>query len=197
MARIPMNVDSVEVDPKEYPPNNGKEIPKVEAELVTPRAKRQSNLRNAIISAEITDMKHFLVYNCLIPFAKNAFMNTLSMMLFNQPWSNSGKSSNRSTGPRTYTGSTYWSGSSTGGQLRDISKDFLFETKAEALDVMEGLRNWSERAGVTTIADLCRIAGLTPEPGDADYGWFSLRSMRVQSYGNSFYIELPRARLLS
>lgn len=202
MAKISMDrdVDDIKIDPKTYPPNNNGDIPKVEAEIITPRAKRfkpeQHKILSAIISSEITDMRHFLIYDTLIPFAKDAFMNMLSMMLFNKPWNGySGKSNG---GPRTYTGSTYWNPPQPGrASARDISKDFTFETKQEAIDVMNSLGEWSNRVAVTTIADFCRIAGLNPDPGDTDYGWYNLRGMRVQSYGNSFYIELPRARLLS
>ena len=196
MAKIPFDGDvkDIKLDQKDFPPNNG-EVPKVEAEIVTPKAKRQSGLRNAIISAEITDMKQFLIYDCLIPFAKNAFMNTLSMMLFNRPWE--GEKPKGYSGSRVYTGSTYWSAPTRNSGLRDVSRDFIFETKQEAQEVLTGLQEWSSRAGVTTVADLCRIAGLTPEPGDNDYGWFRLSGLRIAAYGNNWYIELPRARQLS
>lgn len=179
------------IDPKNFPANKkpGESIPTVKAEVVVPKAKRQNNLKRAIFSADVNDFKSFIVYDWLIPFVKSGLMDMLSRMLFNQPYSG--------TPGRRVGSSAYWSGTKTRDQgLRDVSHDFIFDTSQEAQEVLEGAKDWCNRTGTITIADFCRIAGLIPDPGDLDYGWYNFSGSRVVSYGDSWVIEMPRARRL-
>lgn len=193
---IAKDPDAIKIDKSEYPPNK-EDVPKVKAEIVTPKAKRINNIRSALIAADVSNMREWIIYEWLFPAAKNAVMDMLSRLLFNQSWQGSfQKSQGRST---MAGGTTYWRPNEHGqGARRDVSKDFLFETRAEADSVRESLIDWASRTDTATIADLCRISGLTPEPGDGDYGWTytALRTTRTAAYGNSWYIELPRARML-
>lgn len=185
--------EDVKIDHNEFPPNKkpGEEIPKVNATIVVPKAKRTKGLKRAIVEADIQDFKSWVVYDWAIPLLKGALMDALSKILFNQPYSPRGISQ-RGSNP-------YWQSSSTSRSrenLRDVSHDFIFDTREEAQDVLDHARDWCNRAGTMTLADFCRIAGLTPEPGDIEYGWYNFGGARVVSYGDSWCIEMPRVRRL-
>lgn len=194
---IAKGAEDVKIDRDKFPPNKkpGEEIPKVQAEIIIPKAHRQAKkgLKSAIVAADIQDFKSFVVYDCLVPFAKEAFMDILSRVLFNRPYMGSPRSFGPSTREKS---SNYWSVSSrplTSG-VRDVSKDFIFDTREEAQDTLEHANEWCARVGTMTVADFCRIAGLTPEPGDIDYGWYNFSGARVTAWGDSWYIDMPRAR---
>lgn len=190
---IAKDASTVRVDREAFPPNKkqGEAIPKVQAEVVVPKARRTKGLKRAIVEADIQDFKSWLVYDLAIPLVKTALMDALSKILFNQPYSPRPQST-RGTNP-------YWQGAGRAqGQpnLRDVSHDFIFDTKEEAQDVLDHARDWCNRTGTMTLGDFCRIAGLTPEPGDIDYGWYNFNGARVASYGDSWCIMMPRVRRL-
>lgn len=194
---VAKNPEDVTVDRNEFPPNKkpGEEIPKVQAEIVVPKAKRTKGIKRAIIEADIQDFKSWIVYDWAIPLLKGAFMDALSKILFNQPYF-----PNLSKGASSSRGNPYWSSPRsprTQQNIRDVSHDFIFDTREEAQDVLDHARDWCARTGIMTLADFCRIAGLVPEIGDMDYGWYNFGGARVASYGDSWCIEMPKVRRLS
>lgn len=191
---VAKEAETVHIDREAFPPNKkpGETIPKVQAEIVVPKAKRTKGLKRAIVEADIQDFKSWIVYDWAIPLAKAALMDALSKILFNQPYSPRGGASSSRSNP-------YWSSyrsPRTQQDIRDVSHDFIFDTREEAQDVLDHARDWCSRAGTMTLADFCRIAGLTPEPGDVEYGWYNFSGARVCSYGDSWCIEMPRVRRL-
>lgn len=70
--------------------------------------------------------------------------------------------------------------------------DLVFQTRAEALEVLDQMNDVIEKYGVVTQADVYEMAELTPEPIDHKWGWSDLTGSRVTKIREGHLIQIPR-----
>lgn len=70
--------------------------------------------------------------------------------------------------------------------------EYIFVNKDNACDVLDRLRNLSEKYGYVTIADYYRACKKEPNYFDAHYGWRKLDNATVESYNFAYRIAFPK-----
>jgi hypothetical protein len=76
-----------------------------------------------------------------------------------------------------------------------VSK-IIFETRDEALEVLNGLLGLMTDYKVVTIADLKDLAGFTPTFKDNQYGWKDLSKTYVGMVQKGYILTLPKTIIL-
>lgn len=79
--------------------------------------------------------------------------------------------------------------------MRDY-EDILFDSKADAEEVITGLVDMIDQYGQATVADLYDLSGVTPEYTMDNYGWTNLSSATSSRTRDGYVLNLPRAVLL-
>jgi hypothetical protein len=73
--------------------------------------------------------------------------------------------------------------------------DILFETRAEAQEVLNSLNDIIEEYGSASIADFYDLCGVTEQYTDHKYGWTNVSKASIESVrGGYFILVLPKAR---
>lgn len=76
-------------------------------------------------------------------------------------------------------------------------EDIVFDSKADAEEVITGLIDMIDAYGQATIVDLYDLAGITPPQYTLDnYGWTNLSSATSSHVRDGYVLNLPRAVLL-
>lgn len=70
--------------------------------------------------------------------------------------------------------------------------DLVFQTRAEALEVLDQMNDVIEKYGVVTQADVYEMAELSPQPIDHKWGWSDLTGARVMKIREGHLIQIPR-----
>lgn len=79
--------------------------------------------------------------------------------------------------------------------MRDY-EDILFDSKADAEEVITGLVDMIDQYGQATVADLYDLSGVTPEYTMDNYGWTNLSTATSRRDRDGYVLDLPRAVLL-
>lgn len=79
--------------------------------------------------------------------------------------------------------------------VRDY-EDIVFDSKADAEEVITNLVELIDQYGQATVADLYDSSGLTPEYTMDNYGWTNLSTATSRRDRDGYVLDLPRAVLL-
>ena len=75
--------------------------------------------------------------------------------------------------------------------------DIEFETRADAIDVLDAIEDTISMYDVASVSDLYEFAGITPRPTDNNYGWTSVNTAEILMKRNGNYIlSMPRPKPL-
>lgn len=149
--------------------------------------------------ADMKDVGSHLLHNILVPAIKNATSNmvegAVNMLLYGD--SRKGGAKRDASGRISYN-SIYDSDRSPrrveSGRMKLID-EVTFESRDEAMRVLDRLEDDIHRYGFTTVADLCTYADIANDRNYTmrDYGWDDLRSADVhQISGGDWLLHLPR-----
>lgn len=75
----------------------------------------------------------------------------------------------------------------------------LLDSRMEAIDIIENLRNRLDTYGTTTVADLYDLTGISTSYTDKNWGWTRLEELRNASYRNvpeGFILDIPDPKYL-
>lgn len=118
-----------------------------------------------------------------------AIMGSLSMMLFGSVRNSVGNRGGRVGGEFRY------DQISRGIDKRDRSRHnfsrLFFDSKEEADDVLDMMREMVNEYGSVTVADMYELAGAEIEPIDRKWGWTKLRTASVVYNRDGYIIDLP------
>lgn len=70
--------------------------------------------------------------------------------------------------------------------------DLVIQSRGEAQSVIDELRRYIEKYGLTTVSDLYNLVGETPNAVDEKWGWTDLNVANVRRTNQGFILELPR-----
>ena len=74
--------------------------------------------------------------------------------------------------------------------------ELYFETRGEAEDVLDRMREIVSNYGIVSVADLYELAGVVGNYTDQRYGWTGLRNTDVVRTRYGYQIRLPRAMVI-
>jgi hypothetical protein len=197
----------------DYPSNSAKarqpasEKPKQDKIIAGEVSKRKrgfgGKLADTFLSEESPGVVNYIVMEVLVPAAKNMMSDAVSQgierILFgdNRPRPGMG-------GRPGYTnyGRSAVAGAVRAADPRPIlsrqaraTHDFdevILESRAEAEDVIDRLRDLISQYDVATVNDLYDLVGLTGEFTDDKWGWLDLRSASVRAIRGGYLLNLPR-----
>lgn len=147
-------------------------------------------------SEDIPNIKDYLIYDLLIPSFKQVFVdtlqNTIDLVFWGKVRGRAGSKSNNGT----YVSYNSFSRPQLTSSNRRLDYDFTeleFETRDDAENVLEVLRDIVDRYGKVKVADLYDACGVTGNGyTDEDYGWRDLRDARVVRTRTGFIFDMPR-----
>lgn len=159
---------------------------------------------HSLVQGDAKSAKHYVVYEVLIPGVRTLAYDMLSkglqMLVYNTV-----KTPQRANQNRQYVsyGSFYRQEQQTPKQQQPSvpsrSKDFgelLFDSKAEAEDVLGLMSTIIQDWGSVSISDLCEMTRLPSNFTDCDYGWTDLSRARAVPTRDGFLLELPKPEYL-
>lgn len=176
-----------------------KRVEKVVKGKVT--TKKKSEIRkftDGLIKEDLGNVGSFALKEVLIPAAKKAISdivtNGIDMILYGE----SGKTKKRSSGNYvSYNGYSDRDRRDRRDSARTKSRfdfdDIIFETRAEAMMVVNQMEEVIERYGFVTVGDFYDMADLTAPYTAEKYGWTSIRTADVVRIRDGYIIKLPRA----
>lgn len=71
--------------------------------------------------------------------------------------------------------------------------DIIFQTRQDAENTLDSLKEMIELYGFISLADVCDLVGITPSYTDNKYGWRSLNNAKVVRSRYGYFIEVPKA----
>lgn len=156
------------------------------------------------IDENVSDVKTYLVYDVLVPAIKENIadlINSAVGMLFFGEASRRVVRRNNGNGNSKINYGGYFNGGSRTERMPSYGRsriahnfdDVVFETRADAELVLDGLMDILQEYKQVSVADLYDLAGKSTEFTDNKYGWIELRGARVVgSPTRGYIIDLPR-----
>lgn len=206
-----------------YPPNKAGEQrgmalatgqkPIVE-KVVTGKTKRTKSLgrklADVFLGADVTDVKSFLIWDCLVPGVKYAFLDSLLMLFGERGYRGSGGSirGGGSGGRGTYVSyGSYSRGDS--GRDRETRKtgqssssryspdDVVFESKEDAERVLDILCDYIEEYGEASVAAFYGAADISSDDFTDNYwGWRDLTRATTRRVRDGWIVVMPKVEYL-
>jgi hypothetical protein len=166
------------------------------------KVKKASTVRkftDIFVQEDVNNVKSYILMDVLVPAAKKAISdivtNGIDMILYGE----TGRSKKRSNSDRVSYSRYYdddrrersYGGSRTrNGYTYD---DVIFETRAEAEEVLLRLEEAAKEYGQVSVADLFDLAGITGSYTDNKYGWTNLRNAYVDRDRDGWRLSMPKA----
>ena len=159
---------------------------------------------DVFISEDASNVKSYVLMDVIVPAIKDVLSNvvkdSVDMILFG------------STGHsrrRTGTNSSYVSYNRFSDRRDDRRydsrytpasrysfDDITLETKGEAEDVIERMKELLDVYDMVSVADLYDLVGISRDFTDNDYGWTNLRNARTVRVRDGYMLDLPKVTSL-
>ena len=185
-------------DNKDYPSNSHTSREKKLEKIVqgNVRTRKKSFLRktrDVFINEDSDTIKSYILMDVIIPEIKEIIMETVNVILFGGSKPAKKRGSNQSY----VSYSSYSSNKPRRIERKPTANDFndvIFESRGEAEEVLSSLMDIIVDYGVTTVADLYDLVGITGSFTDNKYGWTDLAGSGVsRARGGGYIINLPKA----
>jgi hypothetical protein len=195
--------------PITYPPNSkaskAAERPPVKPVVTSEVRERPRGIFGKVVKDFVQEDRHtlmeYIVLEVAIPAAKNLFLDMVTKggerLLYgiSRPSGRTG----RAVGFYTNYGGSPQSTKpadprpTISRQARTVHdfRDVVIQTRVEAEDVIEGLRELIDLYGSASVADLYSLLDMTGEFTDQRWGWEDLRRASVRTIRGGFVLDLP------
>lgn len=192
---------------KEEPDERGRDkklVKKVVSGEVVRRKKPVSKrFREAIIGDEETSVSEFLLHEVIIPNIKDLIYDVVNMgverRLFGDDLRGRQRSRSRGRGPshtpydRISRGRDERPQLSRQARARHDFGEIIIDSRAEALEVLDGMYELLEKYEQVTVGNLLELVGEPSNYTDERYGWTDLQGSGVRrASGGGFMLDLPR-----
>lgn len=178
----------------------------VKGEVKTRKKPLSSRIGEVFVKEDRGTVKEYLLFDVIIPSIKDTIVdlvtNGANMIFYGETRKRgSGRGSVARTGSKISYASYYKDQDDRPSRSRshrdDITDidDILFETRAEAQEVLNSLNDIIEEYGSASIADFYDLCGVTEQYTDHKYGWTNVSKASIESVrGGYFILVLPKAR---
>lgn len=184
------------------PPAEKKPIEKVVNGTVKTKKKNAvTKFADVFLAEDIDSVKKYLVSEVVVPTLKKAFFDFItkgaSMFIYGD--SRGAKTSDfRSADSISYRN---YSDYSKGDRRPAIPmraygysyEDLIYESHAEASEVLTRMDELMESYKVVSIADMKELSGIACVHTDYDYGWDDIRSANIVPLKDGWVIKMPKA----
>lgn len=201
-----------EVNPEKYKSNSYRSKAEAEEKKANEKVIKGSakihqkttgeKLKETLFGEGVDNVGDYVVFDVIIPTLKEMVVNSVSdginMLLFGET-KRSGRSSSRNTrsGYVQYESYSRNRDRDSGRRAQFDFSDIEFETRADAIDVLDAIEDTISMYDVASVSDLYEFAGITPRPTDNNYGWTSVNTAEILMKRNGNYIlSMPRPKPL-
>ena len=196
---LPDNSTKAREDRKQKAAREGQRAEKVVRGKVKTKNNEVRKWTDIFFSDDTANVGNYILMDVLVPSIKKAIydivVNSLDMSLFGGR--GGGKRSGDKISYTAYSNSSrrdrdersYRSYSSADRGYQDI----IFETRADAKDVLDSMDEIMETYDRVRVADMFDLAGLTCEHTLNNYGWTDIRSAKIVPAADGYRIKMPRA----
>lgn len=180
-----------------------KKIKKVAKGKVTHKKKPLGKrIASTIVGEDTQNVGQYILYDVLVPAFKDLISDMVTggiqMLLFGD--SNRGDI-RRKNGVSRVSYSKYWDDDDRPSRSRKrgsnhISEDLVFDSRADAEEVLTYLYDMIDSYDLVSVADLYDMAGLTSEYTDQKWGWYSVATGSVERTRDGYILRLPKPVIL-
>jgi len=161
----------------------------------------RSRIGDSVMAEGADSVMQYIVMEVLLPAAKDMVIDAVSQGVQRMFYGDSrGRRSNTGSSPTNYSKISRPSGysreSSRSARAVHDFDDIILETRGEAEDVLERLRDLIREYDSAKVSDLYDLVGLTGSFADERWGWSNLRTARVQSVRGGYLLDLPKTEPL-
>lgn len=178
--------------------------PVVQGKTTAKPASFGRKVSNAFMAEDKDKVKDYILFDLVIPGIRDTIVDVLTRsieMIFTGTIHSKGQKGRPSGGYVSYDGYSRdrRSSSRDRDEYRATSYDDLYyETRADALQVLDIMMEQCSRFGRVSIADMYDASNITDTNYmHVDYGWTDLRGAIVGHNRNGFYLDLPRPRQIN
>ena len=155
-------------------------------------------LTDAFIQEDMKSVMSVVFEEVFIPSIKKIVSDIISNgvdMLF---WGQTGRSKNNSTSSKVSYRSYYDNRSDRNDSGRKTRtaydyNDIILDSRGEAEDVLDRLRELIDMYRVASVADLYDLVGISSNHTDNNYGWADISSAAVIRVREGYLLKMPRA----
>lgn len=185
------------------PPPKPKVEPVVTGEVTQRKKGAWFRAKESIISEDSHSVGQYVVLEVLLPAFKNMLSDAVSKgvdaLLFGEGSRVRSARGDRPGGYVNYTAvrqarrtePSYGVISPRGRAQHDFN-DVILQTRGEAEDVLEGLRQLVGQYQVATVQDFYGLVGITGNFTDEKWGWYDLQGAGIRPVRGGYLIVLPR-----
>lgn len=199
-------------DPK--PSDKPREKPKLQAVTTSAVQRKMSigrRIKNALVVDDAQSIGAYLLEDVVIPTVKTLIsdiaVGAIERALYGEARGRPMSSSRISGRGYTPYNRIYSSGSRVTppddgpGDKRELSRDarrshdfgeIVFESRAEAYEVLDRLNDQIKSFDVATVGDLLDLSGITATHVDENWGWHTLATAQVRRVRNGYILDLER-----
>lgn len=151
------------------------------------------------INDDLEDIKSYVFFDVIVPTVKDTVLEMVRMLLYGGE-----KASNKKEKPYSRVSySSYYDRDERKAKARGTGKatkefyDIILDSRAEAEEVLDSLRDIVDQYGQASLADYHDLCGVTGSYTDNRYGWTDLTHVSI-SYirGQGYIVDLPKAILI-
>lgn len=181
--------------------------------LVSTKKSMFQKIAGQFFDRDAKDIKTWLIQDVLIPTAQDTILDMIQMMFFGEV--NRGRYGSRSrerdrdgrTNYRScYRGESYGSRSRRSSRRdedryyreddRIDCRNIVLRNRADAEDVIDGMRDRLKRDGTVSVADLLDLVDLPGDYTDNNWGWDHERDFGIKRVSSGFLIDVVEPRYL-
>lgn len=199
-------------DPKA--PDTPPEKPKLQAVTTSAVQRKMSmgrRIKNALVVDDAQSIGAYLLEDVVVPTVKTLIsdiaVGAIERALYGEARGRPMSSSRISGRGYTPYNRIYSSGSRVTppddgpGDKRELSRDarrshdfgeIVFESRAEAYEVLDRLNDQIKSFDVATVGDLLDLSGITATHVDENWGWRTLATAQVRRVRNGYILDLER-----
>lgn len=200
-----------EVNPEKYKSNSYRSKAEAEEKKANEKVIKGSakihqkttgeKLKETLFGEGVDNVGDYVVFDVIIPTLKEMVVNSVSdginMLLFGETKRGRSSSRNSRSGYVQYESYSRNRDRDSGRRAQFDFSDIEFETRADAIDVLDAIEDTISMYDVASVSDLYEFAGITPRPTDNNYGWTSVNTAEILMKRNGSYIlSMPRPKPL-
>lgn len=159
------------------------------------------------LNSDIETVREYIITEVILPSLKNTVSDVVSngidMLLFEESRGRSNRNgrnhrnsnSNSRTSYNAYYNSNSRNSSSShysGYGNRYTINDIILDSRGEAEDVLDNLRNIIDEYDSASVADFYDLVGVHTSYTDNGYGWYNINSAAIVRTPDGFLLKLPK-----
>lgn len=176
----------------------------IKGAVVTKKKPLSKRFAETFLGTDREDVMTYIIHDVVIPAAKSTISDVITggieMLLFGET---RGSRTRRDKGKSYVSYSGYYnnprkeaSAAESRKRARHNFDDIILESRGEAEEVLSVLVDNIDIYGMSTVADLYDLVGITSNFTDNKYGWTNLASATVSRVRDGYLISLPKPVVL-